>query len=573
RRREYASIAAHELAHQWFGDLVTTAWWNDIWLNEAFATWMEQKLVAEWKPEWQTRVADVDSKLGAETEDTLSSARKIRQEIKTKDDISNAFDGITYQKGAAVIGMFENWMGAPAFRKGVQGYLKKYAFKNATAPEFLTAVSAGAGKEISAPFSTFLNQPGVPLVSVTLECNRASPVLHLEQRRSIPPGTSGAQDQRWQIPVCVRYGNGDRGENACTLLGDPQSDWKLNAQGCPAWVEANRDAVGYYRVAYKNNLLSSLTEGNIEQRLNAPERVDLLGNSQALASTGEMSDADVLRLVPVFHADPERYVVERAIAVARMPLEHLVPEDLMANYTRFVCKNFQARAHDLGWTPKPDESDDVRLLRPDLLQFVGTAGGDQELARQARELTDKWLTDHNAVAANEVTAVLETAAYHSDKGLFEKLLAQFKSTHDLQERAQLVRAMASFRDPASIEAGMEAVLGGDVPFMEGFRLLLAGQESPKTRKLAFNFMKQHFDELAAKRPSGAGADAGARFVFVGRSFCDSESEAELKSFFEPRISKFVGAPRLFAQTLEQINDCIANKQAQEPSVAEFLKGY
>ncbi len=573
RQRGYASVAAHELAHQWFGDLVTTAWWNDIWLNEAFATWMEQKLLAEWKPEWQTRVADVDSKLGAETEDTLTSARKIRQEIKTKDDISNAFDGITYQKGAAVIGMFENWMGAPAFRKGVHSYLNKYAFRNATAPEFLAAVSAAGGKEISAPFSTFLNQAGVPLVSMALECNGSSPVLHLEQQRSLPPGTSGAQDQRWQIPVCVRYGSGDKGENACTLMEDPQADWKIKAQGCPAWVEANNDAVGYYRVAYKGNLLASLAQGDVQQRLNAPERVDLLGNAQALASTGQMSDADVLRLVPVFHADPERYVVERAITVAQMPLEHLVPEDLMPNYEHFVCKNFQARAHELGWNPKPDESDDVRLLRPNLLEFVATAGGDKELAREARELTDKWLADHNAVPANEVAAVLKTAAYSGDKALFEKFLAQFKATHDRQERRHIASAMTAFRDPSAIEAGMQAVLRGDVPFIEGFQLLFAGQQSPKTDKLAFDFMKQHFDELAAKRPSGGGSDSGARFVLVGRSFCDSESEAEFKSFFEPRIDKFIGAPRVFAQTLEGIHACIGNKHVQEPSVAEFLKGY
>ena len=122
-------MAAHELAHQWFGDLVTTAWWDDIWLNEAFATWMEQKMIAEWKPEWKTRVGDVGAKLGAEDEDSLVRARKIRQPIETKDDISNAFDGITYQKGAAVIGMFENWMGPENFRKGVQSYLKQYAFR------------------------------------------------------------------------------------------------------------------------------------------------------------------------------------------------------------------------------------------------------------------------------------------------------------------------------------------------------------------------------------------------------------------------------------------------------------
>ncbi|HEX4168826.1 MAG TPA: M1 family metallopeptidase [Bryobacteraceae bacterium] len=573
RQREYASVAAHELAHQWFGDLVTTAWWNDIWLNEAFATWMEQKLVAEWKPEWETRVEDVDSKLGAESEDTLTSARKIRQEIKTKDDISNAFDAITYQKGAAVIGMFENWVGDAAFRKGVHSYLEKYAFRNASAPEFLAAISSSIGHDVQQPFSTFLNQAGVPLISMSLNCQHGSPVLHLEQQRSLPINTKGVMGQTWQIPVCIRYGSGNNGQNACELMTDPRTDWTLKGNGCPAWVEANDNALGYYRVAYQGNLVSSLTEGDVEQRLSAPERVDLIGNAQALSTTGKLPDGDVLALVPKFHADPNRYVVERAIAVARGPNEHLVPDDLRPNYQRFVLKTFQSRAHELGWLPKPNESENDALLRPDLLQFVSTLGGDRELAKQASDLTANWFTDHSAVPANETAAVLETAAYYGDRALFQQFLAQFKKTTDQQERRRILAAMISFRDPAALQEGMAAVLNGQVSFIEGARLLFAGQHFPETRKLAFDFMKEHIDELAKIRPTGGGRDSGSEFVRVGASFCDQQSEEQLKQFFEPQVSKFVGAPRMLAQTTEQINSCIANKSEQESSVANFLRGY
>ncbi len=573
RQRGYASVAAHELAHQWFGDLVTTAWWNDIWLNEAFATWMEQKLLAEWKPEWETRVGDVGSKLGAEAQDTLTSARKIRQEIKTKDDISNAFDGITYQKGAAVIGMFENWVSAPAFRKGVQSYLHQYEFKNATASQFLGAVSSTIGKDITQPFFTFLNQAGVPLVSVTMDCQNSSAVLHMKQERSLPLNTSGSQDQLWQIPFCIRYGSGMTDESACTVLADPRADWKLPTQGCPTWVEANAKALGYYRVSYDTPLLKGLTEGDVEHRLSAAERVDLIGNAQALSNTGKMPDGEVLGLVPKFRDDPNRYVLERAINVARAPGEHLVPDDLRPNYQRFIQKNFAARAHELGWMPKPEETDDARLLRPTLLPFVATAGGDEELAKEARELTTKWFSDRNAIPADETGAVLMTAAYYGDKALFEQFLAQFKQAHDRQEKRRILTAMVSFRDPAAIQAGMNAILDGSVPFIEGGQLLFAGQRWTPTRKLAFDFMKAHIDALAAKRPGGGGSDAGAQFVRVGESFCDPESEEQLKAFFEPQVQKFVGAPRMLAQTLESIHSCIANKTLQESSVESFLRGF
>lgn len=573
RQREYAETAAHELAHQWFGDLVTMAWWDDIWLNEAFATWTEEKIISEWKPEWHSRVEDVDSKLMAEENDSLISARKIRQEIKTKDDISNAFDSITYDKGAAVIGMFENWMGPEPFRKGIHSYLTQYAFKNATAPEFLDSVSS-AGKNITRPFETFLNQAGVPIVSVKLDCKQTGAALHLEQKRYLPLGSKGSGDQVWGIPVCVRYGTGDTGRSECTLLDGPTADWTLpEAKGCPAWVEANSNAIGYYRVNYEHGLLASLTQGDVVQRLNAPERVDFMGNATALANGGILPAADALGLVGTFANEAEHDVVNNAADLALEPRENLVPQDLEANYQRFLQKNFQARARELGWVPKQGEDDDARLLRPTLVREVATYAGDEGLAKEGRELADKWFQDRNAVHPSMVAAVLETDAYYGDKPLFERFDAKLKQTHDRQERGRILEAMQRFRDPQAIEAGMQAVLSGDIPFMEGLSLLFAGQREAQTRKLAFEFMKSHFDEIAAKRPTGGGFDAGAYFPYVGASFCDEQSKEELRSFFEPRVDKFTGAPRMLQQVLESIDVCIANKAAQEPSVVAFLKHY
>jgi alanyl aminopeptidase len=573
RQRGYASVAAHELAHQWFGDLVTTAWWNDIWLNEAFATWTEQKILAEWKPEWESRVGDVDSKLGAEREDSLVSARKIRQEIKSKDDISNAFDGITYQKGASVIGMFESWMGPEDFRKGVQSYMKQYAFRNASAPDFLDSLSSASKKNVTQAFSTFLNQAGVPLVSVALDCKQGEAKLHVTQQRFVPLGSDGSADQVWSIPMCVRYGAGDSGESECTLVSQPSFDWKLNAKSCPAWVEANDKAVGYYRVNYQGGLLAALTMGDVEHRLTAPERVDFMGNAESLSTAGKLPEADALSLVETFHADPERYVVERALALALAPRTQLVAEDLQPNYQRFLMKSFQARAHQLGWAAQSGESDDVKLLRPALLPAVATYGGDKGLADQARALTEKWFQDHKTIDPNMLSAILGTAAYYGDKALADRYLAELKKLQDRQERRQLLNAMASFRDPQALEAGYRAVMSGDVPFLEGARLLFAGQGSAATRKLPFHFVQAHFDEIVAKRPTGGGFDFGSALPNVGASYCDAQSKSELQTFFEPRATQFTGGPRALAQTLESIDLCIANKSAQQPSVTAFLRKY
>jgi alanyl aminopeptidase len=559
---------------------VTTAWWNDIWLNEAFATWMEQKLIAEWKPEWNTRVEDVASKLFAEQQDSLVSARKIRQEITKKDDISDAFDGITYQKGAAVIGMFESYLGPAEFRKGVQSYLKQYAFRNATAPEFLDAISSASNKNITKAFSTFLNQGGVPVVSASLDCRRETPLLHLEQQRSLPLGTNTDLPQTWEIPVCIRYPSGNGTERSCTLMDQPKQDIALAAKACPAWVQLNDKAVGYYQVAYQGDLFHKLVSDDAAGSLSTPERVDFMGNVRSGVAAGRLQLTDELRLVELFHADADRHVVESAIAIAlqRAPASPLpkqwVPANLETNYLHFVETNFGPRARQIGWLPKADEPDDIRLLRPNLVGAVAMFGGDRELAQQGRGLAEKWLQDHSSVDPNLVSVVLQTAAYYGDKTLLDRYLAELKKTTDRQARQNLEVAMLVFRDPSAISQAMQAVLAGDVPLLEGgYLLIYGGQISNATSKMAFEFVKAHYDEILAKRPTGGGFDFAALLPRSGSSFCDAQSKQELKDFFDPKVDKLLGARHALNETLEGIDVCIATRAVQSESLEAFLRKY
>jgi len=572
RQRSYAAVAAHELAHQWFGDLVTTRWWDDVWLNEAFATWMEQKLVAEWKPEWKTRIDAVDTKLNAEDEDSLVTARRIREPIESKDDIINAFDDITYSKGAAVIDMFENWLGAETFRKGVRAYLGKYANGNATAADFLRSLSASSGRDVTKAFSSFLDKPGVPAVSVALDCGSGAPALRLAQERSLPIGSHGSAVQAWGIPLCVRYGAA-AGETECTLMTQSKTRWALKAKSCPTWLDANAGAMGYYRVEYAGGMLAKLTSGDVVSRLSASERVDLIGNARAMADGGKLPAAEALGLVPAFHADPERQVIQLILDLALSIRQDEVPPNLLPNYARFLRTNFLARARELGWNPKPGESDDDRLLRPVLLRAMAADGGDPELARQAGELAEKWLQDRSAANPEVAGAILRTAAYYGDLALFNRYFAALRVSQDRQDRRRLLTAMGDFRDPAAIEAAMQAVLSGRIALVDGFRLYLAGQDYAETRKLAFQFIRTHFDQIVRGRPSVFGNDLGAYLPQSGGAFCDPQSRQELQDFFAPLVSQFAGAPRTLAQTLEQIDLCIAGKAAREASVKEFLGKY
>ncbi len=204
QKRVYANVMLHELAHQWVGDLVTAAWWDDIWLNEAFATWMQGELVDVWDPKMEARMSLLERTQSAIGNDVLVSARAIRQPIASTNDIKNAFDGITYEKGAAVIGMFERWVGPETFQRGVHDYLAAHRLGSATADDFLGAESAASGKDVKTPFHTFLDQPGVPFVEAEVKCDGA-PRLHLKQSRYLPLGSTGDANRSWQIPLCAKY--------------------------------------------------------------------------------------------------------------------------------------------------------------------------------------------------------------------------------------------------------------------------------------------------------------------------------------------------------------------------------
>jgi alanyl aminopeptidase len=348
-------------------------------------------------------------------------------------------------------------------------------------------------------------------------------------------------------------------------------DWDVRTASCPAWLDANSGAKGYYRVDYSNALLAKLTGGDVVSRLTAAERVDLIGNAQAMAEAGKLPAADALGMAESFHADPERQVVQRALDVALSVRDEEVPPALLPNYKRFLLRNFQARARALGWTPKPGETDDERLLRPALVRPVATFGGDQELAGQARELADRWLTDRSAVNPEVAGDVLRTAAYYGDLSLFNRYLAEFEKTQDRQDRQRLLTAMRAFRDPLAVKAAFEAVLDRKIAFADSFPLLFSGEDFAETRKLSFEFIKAHFDQIVSGHPSIFGNDLGGYLPQSGASFCDAQSKDELRAFFEPRVAQFVGAPRTLTQVLESVDLCIARKTAQEPSVKAFLE--
>jgi alanyl aminopeptidase len=542
-KRSYADTMTHEMAHQWFGDLVTMAWWDDIWLNEAFATWMESKILTRWKPSWSYEASHARGYSFAMRQDSLVSARQIRQPIHSKDDIQNAFDGITYQKGSAVIDMFESFVGPSLFRKGV-------------------------GRDVGAAFSTFLDQPGVPLIRADLKCDKGSkPRIELAQERYLPIGSKGAAGSKWQVPVCVRYPTSNKvTERACLLLSEPTASLELDkAASCPAWVMPNAAGAGYYRVAYTPEALDRLLKDGGEQ-LNLVERIRVIDDLLGLMQNGKLPAESALSHLPDLAKDPSPHMIRSASDLLFAVRDSFVPAALRPNLARFVEKALGARAREIGWKAKAGEDEQIRLLRPLLLSTVADKGENAALRAEAQQLASRWLDDPRSIESDIVGAVLRVTVRQGDKKLWDRLHDAAKKTKDQNQRRHLIRAMGGFLDPAIAKESLGLFLGDEFDIRDSLSLLFVDE---RIADVGFEFVKQNFDTLLSRLPG----EFRGNLPFIAGSFCDDAHRADVEAFFKDRIGKLTGGPRNLAQVLEGISLCNARREAQQPSLATLLKKY
>ena len=566
RQRGYFNVASHELAHQWFGDLVTMSWWNDTWLNESFATWMESQIIDRLHPEWRNRVEEIQGHLGIMRQDSLVSARRIRQPVESNDDIDNSFDGITYIKGGAVIRMLETWMGEKAFQKGVHYHMTKHGFQSATAEDFLASLATATKLPVAAVASSFIDQSGVPQVDVALDCTGSRPHVKLSQKRFLPLGAEATEDRIWKVPVCVRYPDG----RECALLDSKETTVALkHAKSCPAWLLVNPELGAYYHVRYEGELLQRLIDKGFDE-LNLAERVAVVGDISALTQSGAIKPSQALALAARVKDAPEHELVDTAIGISGS-IERMVTPELRPNYARFARKMFGERARQLGWLHRDKEPEEAKLLRNSIVPFVAGTGEDAELISQARALTSKWLDDHNAIPRDMTWSVLSTAARNGDRELFDRILTAAKGEKDQVSREQMLNALGSFRNPDLIRAAEDLYLTGPFDSREAWSLLFAGGGQPETRRFPFDFVKKNIDAIEKKVTSGiTGGEGNSALIGVAGSFCDEAGRAEAEAFFGPRAAKYTGGPRTLAQTLERIHQCEVRVKANSADVEAFL---
>ncbi|ATB29400.1 M1 family metallopeptidase [Melittangium boletus] len=566
-KRGFYSTQVHELAHQWFGDLVTMAWWDDLWLNESFATWAEIRIMSEAQPTWDAPVESVRGRSYALNADGLVASRRIRQPIQSENDIHNAFDGITYGKGASVLLMTESWLGQEVFQRGVRRYLNAHAQGNATAKDFLSALSAEAGQDVSGVLDSFLEQGGAPLITARLDCSEAVPQVKLSQARFLPLGSKGEAAQRWKVPLCVRYATAGKPERACTVLEDETASLPLpKAKSCPAWFLPNADGAGYYRSALDARMLGRLLSTD-NRFLSRAERVALLGDVRALVNNGTMPAADALGLLPGLAGEKDRQVFESSMELIGLLNRSFLSERSQEERARFLRDTYGGRARTLGFKPHAGEDEDTRLIRLQLLRLAGEEGGDPALVAEARRLAAQWLAGASPLRDEDlVETMLSVAAAHGDAAFHAQVMKAMRAEPERKRREQLIGALRGFTEPSLVKEQLRLLLEPSVDPREVGGLLFAAGWKARTRDVAYAFVKEHYDALAARFPE----ERLSMLMVAVSSFCDPVHRQDLATFFAGRMARVPGGPRTYDRSLEQMDLCIALKAAQGPSIEAFL---
>lgn len=566
-KRRYASIAGHEIAHQWFGNLVTPSWWDDIWLNEAFATWMAEKILYQFRPEWNDGWARAFARAQAINADKLASTRRVRNPVVQKGDVMAAFDRITYQKGGQVLSMFESWLTPEQFQQGVRNYMQRHAYGNATSQDFFRAIGEAAGKRDDAlkAFTAFIEQPGVPLVDVALQCAGRNIALKVSQQRLRPTGSQAA-DMEWTTPACFKFGQGTKVETQCMEISNAPKVVPLpTAKTCPEWVLGNANGVGYYVTRY-DAALDKKNAANV-QRLPDQEAVALLSDASLRAESGLMPIDTALEWAAANVRHPSAVVKRQAALLLNAQREAWLNPKQQRRKLDIVKREMLPLAQKLGWQEKPNEDDRTRFLRVTLLPIVAelVPREGEALRQQARGLALKWLDDRIAVSPSTVEPVLQTAGRFADRATHERLVAAFVTTVDRREQRFIGNALALTRDTQLRRATHELMLAkeGDKDQVNGRDVLLFlndALEDEHNRAATFSFVRGHFDALAAKLPQ----DTAGQVMTPLARLCTKDDRVLFVNFFKDRAPKFLGGPRRYEQALERIDLCIAARDMARP---------
>ncbi len=570
QRRAFASVMAHELAHQWFGNLVTMPWWDDIWLNEAFASWAEAKIVHELYPNYERDIEFIVDGHSAMSSDSLITARQIRQPIESNDDIENAFDDITYDKGGADLGMYEHFVGADKFREAIHAYLERHRFRTGTYTDFLEVLDQHAPRPVGTSFRTFLDQSGVPIASVSLACDAGSAKLTVEQSRYLPVGSEGDSNRTWELPICVRMKTARGLETSCHVAVGARSEIDLGRMPCPTWWMPNANGLGYYRFSIPAEDLRRIPVAE----LTPGERVAFARALTAAFASNSMPADEVLRALVPLVWDSSRHVATAPMGLLQFARENVFSSAAdQRKVDQFGQRLYGPRFRALGWDARPGEDGNTTLIRSSVLGFLALRAFDPAVRREAVRRAHLYVgfggdgqVHEDAVSSDIAGIVLAVAGQEANVAFFDHVQGLLRTTEDAAMRMRFLGALVSVRDAALSSRVLALALDPQVRLNEVFAPIQAQLSDDRTRDNAWEWVKQNVEGVANR----VGADRAGRLPLNAAVFCTRDRVGEVRTFFESRINTMEGGPRNLASALEQMTLCAAKADAQRAAYQRFF---
>jgi puromycin-sensitive aminopeptidase len=555
-----ADVVAHEIAHMWFGDLVTMAWWNGLWLNEAFATFMEMLAVDAWRPAWKRWVTFGVSRAAALVVDGLASSRPIEFEVVAPKDADAMFDVLTYEKGGAVLRMLEQYLGSSAFRDGVRRYLGAHQFGNAETSDLWRALGETSNERISAIMDGWIFRPGYPLVTVTTD--DSGKVLSFIQRRFTYLAKESETSQTWQVPINLRMRvNGDV-RSMRLLLSSAEQRVELPSR--PDWVVVNERGHGFYRVWYAPDLLQRLTAAPFEV-LAPVERFNLINDAWALSLAGLAPVCEYLDLTAGFREETDRNVWT-ALLASFAYLNRIIEPGDRSRIEVWVRDRVGAAVARLGFAPQPGEDALVRQLRGDLLRIIGTLGNDPAIQARTRDLYGAYRRTPSSVDPDVLAALIAVLAYGGGEGEYAEFLERFKTAQTPQEEQRFLSSLAGFRDTELLRRTLQLAVSDEVRTQDAPFLMRSLLMNVHGRELAWQFVKDNWETMERQYPLG-----GLRRMCEGvTALATPALEEDVRQFFRSRNISLGG--KTLEQYLEQLRIAVAFREREAINLRAYLAG-
>tara|TARA_B100000676_G_scaffold78501_1_gene78240 strand:- start:2807 stop:5386 length:2580 start_codon:yes stop_codon:yes gene_type:complete len=561
-KQRVASIISHEMAHMWFGDLVTMDWWNDLWLNESFASWMGDKAVDAIHPEWEvwTEFLNADT-ASAFSLDGLKNSHPIEQEVNNPGEIGALFDAISYSKGGSVLRMLEDYLGQEDFQKGINLYLNKHSYANAQTQDLWNALGESSGKPVARIMDSWVKQTGFPVVD--FDFNSDGQIDFSQKRFLFENILSPTTDQTvWSIPIKVIDQNQDE---LSILIESSNEKFPTNFKSKNEWIKLNPDQTGFYRVNYSESQLDQLQKAIQNKQIPPRDRLGIQGDTFALSRAGYSSPIRFLNLANSFKSEKDSSVLSDLSSGLRS-IENLIEsEDFHDQYKEFCLNIFMQTGKDVGWDKKQGEGHLDSLLRSIALGNLGHYGH-IETINKSQQLFEEYCKDSSNVHPDLRSVVFNTTAQNGDTSIFNQILDLEEKVELQEEKVRLHGALCSFSDSSLLDRALEISLSDRIRAQDSIRIIVGISSSSLGRSLAWDFVRNNWKEIDNRY--GDGGFALNRLVSLVSGFSEEKRISEVEDFFEKNPTP--AAERSIQQALERIRLNTAWKKKFSSEISSFL---